>query len=117
MRLPLSSCTRQLILQVHRISERDIHQGSDILDTRGDILIRGLWDRHTNTIIDVKLSNANADIYRFDPMDQLRDWWDKTNKDNHGKHCHEQGGKNSPFVIYVYGMLGRESLVVLLNLS
>ena len=36
---------------------------------------------------------------------------------NLGKHCHEERQTFFPFVISVYGMLGREALVILANLS
>ena len=54
-----------LIHQGYSISEREIHQGSDILETRGNVLTWILWDIHTNAIIDVKLRKADADTYRF----------------------------------------------------
>ena len=47
------------------------------METRGDIPIRGIWDRQTNATIDVKLGDADADIYRFEPMEKLLDWWEK----------------------------------------
>ena len=50
-------------------------------------------------------------------MDNLLDRWEKTNKYKHGKHCHEKRKHFSPFVISVDGMLGKEALVVLANLS
>ena len=37
-------------------------QGSDKdKETRGDVMVRGLWDRQVDTIIDVKLGDADAD--------------------------------------------------------
>ena len=87
---PLSSavCAKTLIYQGHRISERDIRQESQKLETRGDIMIRGLWDRQNSTVTGIKLWDSNTDTYRFDPMAALLDWWDKNNKNNHGKNCH-----------------------------
>ena len=38
------------------------------METRGDILIRGLGYRHVNAIINMKIGDADADTYRFDPM-------------------------------------------------
>ena len=60
------------------------------METRDDVLIRGLWYRHTNTIIDVKIGNTDTDTYRFEPMLALMDWWEKTKKDKYGKKCHDQ---------------------------
>ena len=47
----------------------------------------------------------------------LLDQWEKIKKDNHGKHCHNQLKQFSTFVLSVDGMLGREALVLLANLS
>ena len=49
-------------------------------------MIWGLWDQHTESIINIKLGNDNADTYNFEPMVELLDWWKKTKKDKHGKH-------------------------------
>ena len=61
-------CGKPLVHQGRSRSERDICQGSYILETRDDVLIQGLWNRQTDTIIDVKLNNAVTDTYKFDPM-------------------------------------------------
>ena len=37
-------------------------------------------------------------------------------KDKQGRHCHEQQ-KNSPFILSVHGMMGKEAQVVLATLS
>ena len=87
------------------------------MDTWGDILIRVLWYRQNNAIIDVKLGNTDADTYRFEPMVTLPTWWEKRKKDKNGKHCHKQRKSISPSVLSVDGMLGMEALVILANLS
>ena len=87
------------------------------METRGGLLIRGVWNRQTNAIIYVKLGDADANTYRFEPMVTLMARWEKMKKDKHGKHCHEQRKHFSPFALSVDGMLGREALVVLANLS
>ena len=58
------------------------------METRGDIIAWGLWDRQTNVIIDVKLGNADVDTYRFDLMVNLLYWWEKINMDKNRKNCH-----------------------------
>ena len=50
-------------------------------------------------------------------MDKLLAFWEKVNKDKYGKHCHEQRKYFSLFVLSVDGMIGKEALVVLTNLS
>ena len=90
---------------------------SNILDTQGYVLIRSLCYRHTDAIIDVKLGDTHEKIYIFEPMSALLAWWEKIKKYNHDNHCHEQQIIFSPFVLSVDGMLGREALVILENLS
>ena len=68
------------------ISEGVILQGSERLDTRGHIIIQGLWDIQTDNIVDVKLRNDDAYTYRFDPMLTLLGQWKKMNKNKHGNY-------------------------------
>ena len=79
-----------IIHQGCSISEREILQGSGNLETRGYVLIWGVYDRHTNATIDVKLGNADIDTYIFEPMKTLLARWKKTKKDKNGNKFHEQ---------------------------
>ena len=79
-KLPFLSASvhnKTLIHQFCSISDRGILQGSDKLDTRGEVIIWGLYGRHTDDIINIKLGNDDADTYRFEPMVMLLDWWEK----------------------------------------
>ena len=53
-------------------------------------MILGLWDRQVETIIDVKLGDADADSYEYEPVVALLDRWETIKKDKHGKHFHDQ---------------------------
>ena len=53
-------------------------------------MVRGLLDFKVDAIIDVKLGDADADTYKYDPMTALLARWEKIKKDNHGKHCNDQ---------------------------
>ena len=53
-------------------------------------MIRGLWDCQVDTIIDVKLGDADADTYKYEPITELLDSRENTKKDKHGKHYHKQ---------------------------
>ena len=50
-------------------------------------------------------------------MAELLAWWETIKKDKYGKHCHDQGDFFYPFVLSVNDMLGRESPVILVQLS
>ena len=90
---------------------------SNSFETRGDVLIRVLWYRQTDAIIDVKYSDVDMDTYKHEPMVTLLSRWDIMNKDKHGKNCHYQQKYFSLFSIYIDGVLRREAVVVLANLS
>ena len=58
------------------------------METRGDVLIRGLWEFQNDAIIDVKFRDADMDTYKNQLMDKLLARWENKYKDEHGKHCH-----------------------------
>ena len=103
---------KPLIHQGRTRSELDIRQGGEKhKDTWGDVMIQGLWDCQANAIIDSKLSDADADTYKYKPMTSLLARWENIKKDKHSKHCHSQR-KKSPFVLSVDVILGRGALVL-----
>ena len=75
------------------------------METRDDVLIRGLWEQHTDATIDAKPDNAEANNYMFKPMDKLLAVWVKKNKDNNGKHCHDKWKHFPLFFLSVDGLL------------
>ena len=38
-------------------------------------MVRGLWDFQVDAIIDVKLGDAEADSYNYEPVAALLAWW------------------------------------------
>ena len=110
-------CGKPLIHHDHIILEEGIRHGSEILETRCDVLIQGLWELQTNAIIDVKIGDADADICMFEPTDKLLACWEKQKKDNNCNNCHEQRIFFYSFVNSIDGVLGKKALVVLANLS
>ena len=50
-------------------------------------------------------------------MKPFLDWCKNNNNENNGKYFHEQRKSSSIFFLSVDGMLGKEALVVLVNLS
>ena len=85
-----SNCTRveYFICQGCRRSEEEARQGRGGLETRGDVLIRVLWKIQTGAIIGVRFGDADADTYKYEPMDKLLDCWVNQNMDKHNKHYH-----------------------------
>ena len=70
-------------------------------------MAKGLWDCQIYAIIDVKLGDAEADSYKYEPMTALLSRWEIIKKDKHSKHCHDQQKYFLSLVILVDGMLGR----------
>ena len=60
----------------------------------GDFMIYGLWDRQVEAIIDIKIGNADADSYKYEPMAALLNQGGTMKKHNHGNHCNNQQKKN-----------------------
>ena len=70
--IPASVCAELLIRQGCIISEKEIYQGSEKdKETRGDLMTQGLWDQQFKSIIDIKLGDAYADSYKYEPMPVL----------------------------------------------
>ena len=80
-------------------------------------MIKGLWYQQDESIIDVKLGDVDTDYYKYEPMEALLVWWETIKKYENGKNCHDQRKHFSPFFISVDGVLEREALVVLAQLS
>ena len=81
------------------------------------MIIRGLWDCQIDAIIDINLGDTDAYMYKYEPTPALLARWENIKKDKHGKHCHDQRKHFSPFDISADIVLGRESLVMLSQLS
>ena len=61
-----------LIHQFCTRSEQEICQGSDKdKETRGDVMIQVLWGSQVDAIIYVKLSEADAYAYKYEPITAL----------------------------------------------
>ena len=58
---------------------------------RGDVLIRRVWERQTDAIIDVISGDSDADTYKNEPTDKILSRWEKKNEDKNGKHFNKQG--------------------------
>ena len=76
-------------------------------------MIRGLWDQQADSIIDVKLDDADTYSYKYETMASCLALWETIKKDNLGKHCNDQKKHSSLFVISLDRILRREAQVVL----
>ena len=92
-----------------------LHRGS-VPETHSDVSIRGLWEIQTEAIIDARFGDADADTWKPEVMDNLLDWWEKPTRKS-TKRTVMTNTFFSPFVLSVDGIIGKEALVLLANLS
>ena len=98
-------------------SEEEVCHGGSIPETRGDMSIRGLWEIHIEAIIDVSFGDAYMETWKPVRIDKLLAVWEKNSKEKHGQVCYYQQRHFPTFVLSVDGMMDKEALVVLANLS
>jgi hypothetical protein len=89
------------------------HQGEE----RGDVLIRGLWQKGTDAIIDVRITDLDAktNISRS-PMKVLAQH-EREKKRKYLEACLDQRRHFSPFVVSTDGLIGKEAQTMLKKLS
>ena len=84
---------------------------------RGDLLIRNLWARGTDCIIDVRVTDLDAESnIRGEPQKVLKRH-EKEKKKKYLEACLQQRRHFSPFVVSTDGLLGREAQTLLKKLS
>ena len=74
------------------LSKHLIHQGRIRSEEKARAVRLGL-DKIcdlTDTIVDVRFGDSDLDTYKYEPMDNLLDCWEKENNDKNGKQYHEQ---------------------------
>ena len=79
---------------------------------RGDILIRSLFGKSTDCVIDVRVTDSDAPAkVKIDPMQVLRTQ-EKEKKKKYLDRCIEQRRHFAPYVVDCYGLLGKEARAV-----
>jgi hypothetical protein len=86
-------------------------------EDRGDLLIRGLWARGTDCIIDVRVTDTDAKSnLSKDPAKVLANH-EREKKKKYLEACLGQRRHFTPFVVSTDGLLGREAKILLKKLS
>ena len=88
-----------------------------ILETRGDMLIRGLWKIQTDAIIDSRFRYSDVEIYVKEAIYTLLTRWEQTKKENQIQHYNTRHKQIPMFVLSLDGILDKEVQVVLATLS
>ena len=67
---------KPIIYQGCTISKKEIRQGSDKdKETRGGVMVQCLRYHQVDAIIDVRFGDADEDMYKYEPMEELLDRW------------------------------------------
>ena len=90
---------------------------AEINAKRGDILIRGFWERTTDCIIDVRICDVNQPSYRDRNPVSILHSAETEKKKKYLEPCLEQRRHFTPFVVSCEGLLGREADVFLSRLG
>ena len=73
--------------------------GGIIPEKRDGVSIQGLWESHTESIIDTRFGDAYMDTWKTEGMDNIFTWWEKLKKDKREKNFHDQQIFFSLFVL------------------
>jgi hypothetical protein len=86
-------------------------------EDRGNILVRGLWARGTDCIIDVRITDVDSKTQRSKDPHKVLKVYQREKKKKYLEACLEQRRHFSPFVALTDGLLGKESQALLKQLS
>jgi hypothetical protein len=86
-------------------------------EDRRDLLVRGLWQRGTDCIIDVRVTNINNKSQRHQPPEKVLLKHEREKKSKYLRACLEQRRHFTPFVVSTDGQIGPEAEVLLKRLS
>ena len=67
-----------------------MRHGKIILEPRGDVLIKGIWEIKPDAIIDIRFRDADADTYATKGMDTLLPRREQINMDKHRRIYYEE---------------------------
>ncbi|MGL4351554.1 MAG: reverse transcriptase domain-containing protein [Plesiomonas shigelloides] len=84
---------------------------------RGDIAIRGLFERGTNAIIDVKIANLDSISYRSQDPEKVLHNQEKLKQQKYKSICETRRESFHPFVASSDGMLAPEATKILQHLA
>jgi hypothetical protein len=82
----------------------------------GNILVRGLWARGTDCIIDVRITDVDAKSQQSIDLHKVLEGHEREKKNKYLEACLEQPRLFSPFVASTEGLLGKESQTLLKKL-
>jgi hypothetical protein len=94
---------------------RNLHKNRG--EIRGDVSIRGLWNRGTDCIIDVRVTDTDAKSNLSKDPAKVLEAHEKEKKKKYLGACLEQRRTFTPFVVSTDGLIGKEAKTLLKKLS
>ena len=86
-------------------------------ERRGDLLVRGLWERSKHCVIDVKITDVNQPSYINRCPKKVLETAENNKKSKYLEDCLEQRRDFTPFIASVDGLLGKEAQMLLKKIS
>ena len=83
----------------------------------GDLMIRNLWQRHTDSIIDLRVTDTDAALYISRPLIKVLEQQERDKKKKYLQACLAQRRHFYPFVVSAYGMVSPEAKMVMKQLA
>jgi hypothetical protein len=84
---------------------------------RGDIAIRGLFERGTNAIINVRIANLDIPSYRFQNPEKILQQQETAKRQKYKDICETRRESFHPFIASTDGMLAPEATKILQHLA
>jgi hypothetical protein len=75
--------------------------------------VRGLWERGTDCILDVRATDTDAPTYQMKDPSKVLEVAEHLNKKKHLQPCLDQRRRFTPFSVSVDGLIGKEVKTVL----
>ena len=76
---------------------------------RGDIGIRGFWDKQFDCIVDIRITYPESNSYRNSTVEKLLEKQENEKKKKYLQPCLERRRHFTPFIATTDGMLGKEA--------
>jgi hypothetical protein len=86
-------------------------------DERGDLLLRGVWERQQDCIIDIRCTDTDAKSNLSKDPAKVLDQHEREKKKKYLAACLAQRRHFTPFVVSTDGLLGKEAKTLLKKLS
>ena len=100
-----------------KLTDRDSGVTAEVNSDRGDILIRGFWERNTDCIVDVRICDVHQPSCKDRTPESVLKSAEVEKKKKYLDPCLKQRWHFTPFVVSCEGMLGKEADVFLKNLA